>query len=222
MKRTVVAELLDSDAGTQAEVAASLADLRRINRWFGGASTLCHLLERIAARTGRRELTLLDVGAGSGDIAEASRLHLEQKGIALSAMLLDLSPTHFRNGNSPKVAANALALPFRDASFDVAACSTFAHHLEPEQIVQFANEALRVARVAFLINDLQRHPAHLALVYAGFPLFRSRITRHDAPASVRSAYTVAELESLLRQSIAKRVELSHHYLFRIGAIGWKA
>lgn len=221
MKRTVVAELLDSDAGSQAEVAASLADLRRINRWFGGASTLCALLERVAARVGRQELSLLDVGAGSGDIAEAAGVYLAQKGITLSATLLDLSPTHFRNGNSPKVAGNALALPFRDASFDVVACSTFAHHLEPEQIVQFANEALRVARVAFVINDLERHPAHLALVYAGFPLFRSHITRHDGPASVRRAYTASELESLLRQSNASSVELSRHYLFRLGAIAWK-
>jgi len=222
MKRTAIPELLDTDSGTPAEIAASLADLRRINRWFGGASALCNLIEHIATLTGLREMSLLDVGAGSGDIAEAARARLAKNGVTLSATLLDRSSTHFANGNAPRVAGNALRLPFRDSSFDIVACSTFAHHLEPEEMVSFAKEALRVARVAFVINDLRRHAAHLALIYAGFPLFRSRLTRHDGPASVRRAYTVTELEELLSQSEAESIQLSHHYLFRLGAIAWKA
>ncbi len=72
-----------------------------------------------------------------------------------------------------------------------------------------------------LINDLVRHPLHLSLVFAGMPLYHSRITRHDAPASVRQAYTPAEIETLLAQSSAARVEIHRHYLFRMGVIAWK-
>ena len=75
--------------------------------------------------------------------------------------------------------------------------------------------------MAVLINDLVRHPLHMALVYAGLPLYRSRLTRHDAPASVRQAYTPEEMKSLLAQSEAARVEIYRHYLFRIGVIAWK-
>ena len=117
---------------------------------------------------------------------------------------------------------DALALPFCDKSFDLVACSTFVHHLEPEEIVRFANEALRVARVAVLINDLRRHWLHLGLVYAGFPLFHSRLTRHDAPVSVRRSYTPEELLEILSKSSAVRIEISRHYLFRMGAILWMA
>ena len=87
--------------------------------------------------------------------------------------------------------------------------------------MQFVNEALRVCRVAVLINDLVRHPLHLSLVYAGMPLYRSRLTRHDAPASVRQAYTVEEMQSLLAQTSAARVEIHRHYLFRMGVVAWK-
>jgi hypothetical protein len=87
--------------------------------------------------------------------------------------------------------------------------------------VRFVDEALRVCRVAVLINDLVRHSLHLSLVYAGMPLYRSRITRHDAPASVRQAYTREEIETLLAQSSAARVEIHRHYLFRMGVIAWK-
>ena len=48
MKRVVVAELLDTDAGTPREVAASLKDLRMFNSWFGGVHTMSSLLRRVA------------------------------------------------------------------------------------------------------------------------------------------------------------------------------
>jgi hypothetical protein len=79
-----------------------------------------------------------------------------------------------------------------------------------------------VARHALLIHDLVRHPAHLALSYLGFPLYRSRITRHDAPASVRRAYTEEELRTILRRAApGAEIEIYRFYLFRMGVIVWK-
>ena len=100
-------------------------------------------------------------------------------------------------------------------------CGLFAHHLSPDQLKAFVNEALRVSRVAVLINDLVRHPLHAALVYAGYPLYRSRLTRHDAPASVRAAYTPEEMRNLLQRTRAAQVEIRRHYLFRMAVIAWK-
>ncbi len=93
--------------------------------------------------------------------------------------------------------ADALALPFQDGSFDVVSCSLFAHHLEPDDLSRFVNEALRVSRCAVLINDLIRHPLHVALVYAGFPLMRSYVSRVDGLASVRRAYVPDEVRQIL-------------------------
>jgi hypothetical protein len=95
------------------------------------------------------------------------------------------------------------------------------HHLSPEQVTQFARESLRVCRHAVLVNDLIRDPLHLALVYAGTPLYRSRITRHDAPASVRQAYTIEEMRELFQQAGAATIEIQRHYLYRMGVIAWK-
>jgi hypothetical protein len=53
------------------------------------------------------------------------------------------------------------------------------------------------------------------------PLFRSRITWHDAPASVRRAYTCDEMRALLADAGARKVEVSRHYLFRMGVLLWK-
>ena len=106
-------------------------------------------------------------------------------------------------------------------SFDIVSSTLFVHHLMPRDVGQFMSEGLRVCRTAVLINDVVRSPWHLALVYAGLPLFRSRLTWHDAPASVRQAYTLKEIEELLAQAGAARVDIGWHYLFRMGVIAWK-
>ncbi|MGC2324711.1 MAG: methyltransferase domain-containing protein [Terriglobales bacterium] len=221
MKRTVTPELFDSDRGSAAEIAGSLADLRMFNRWFGGVATTCHLVRQIARRTGAKELSLLDVGGASGDVPQHVARRLAREGVHVEFVVIDHSPAHL-NGTRHAVAGDALALPFRDHSFDLVSSSLFAHHLEPGELVRFVNESLRVARVAALVNDLRRSPVHLALTYAGFALYRSRLTRHDAPASVRRAYTPKEMLEWMQATSAALVEMSNHYLCRMGAIAWKA
>jgi hypothetical protein len=220
MRRVVIPELLDTDAGTPAEIRGSLRDLRFINTCFGGVRTTTWLVEQAARHAGKRSLSLLEVAAGSGYVPERTRAVLRRRGIELHPTLLDRSPAHLNNSR-PAVVGDALALPFSDASFDLVSCSLFAHHLEPAELPRFVREGLRVCRLALLINDLIRHPLHLLLVYAGLPLYRSRLTRHDAVASVRRAYTVEEMRALLAGAAASHLEFSRHYLFRMGVLVWK-
>ena len=221
MKRVVVPELLDTDAGTPREVATSIQDLRMFNRWFGGVRTMSSLLRRVAQQCSLKELSWIDVAGGDGYIATLTQQSLARSGTILRPVILDRARTHL-GGLHPGVCGDALALPFRDNSFDAVGCSLFLHHLEPEQIVHFAREGLRVARHAFLVHDLRRHPLHLALSYLGFPLYRSRLTRHDAPASVRRAYTGEEIARMLAPVTAESdIEIRKFYLFRMGVIVWK-
>ena len=223
MNRTVVPELLDGDAGTPEEIAASLSDLRRINSWFGGIATTACMVEHVGRHTGKRSFSLLEVAAGGGDVPRKAAERLQQHGICVEVSLLDRAISHLKHRNSgiQAVGGDALALPLADSSFDLVSCCLFAHHLQPGELMRFVNEGLRVCRVAVLINDLVRHPLHLALVYAGFPLYRSRLTQHDAPASVRAAYTPEEMRSMLKETPARGIMTQRHYLFRMAVVVWK-
>jgi SAM-dependent methyltransferase len=219
MKRRPSLELLDSDAGTEREIAGSLRDLQMFNRWFGGVRTTEKLVRRALAKNDGQSASLLEVAAGAGFVPAQIRERLSPN-VDLTVTLLDRARTHL-NGSVRAVAGDALALPFTDNAFDLVSCNLFVHHLAPNDLRRFAREALRVCRIAFLINDVVRDPVHLALTYAGFPLYRSRITRNDAPASVRQAYTPAELRELLQPLTAEPVQISRHYLYRMGIIVWK-
>jgi ubiquinone/menaquinone biosynthesis C-methylase UbiE len=227
MKRVNTPELLDSDAWPASEVDVALGDLCRVNRWFGGVATTHALVERVAHKSGARHFSLLEVASGSGDVPRIVAQRLAKRGIRLDVTLLDSIRTHlgFHVDVSRALVADALALPFRDGQYDLVSCNLFAHHLEPDDLARFVSEALRVSRRAVLINDLVRHPLHVALVCAGFPLMRSRLARNDGLASVRRAYVPEEILEILSSKVTAdrpgQIEISRHYLFRMGVIVWK-
>lgn len=225
MRRVPVAELLDSDSGTPQEVAESLDDLRWFNRYFGGSHTTSALLRQVAVKTGLKSFEYLDVAAASADGAMRARSELMENGVRMNVTLLDRSPRHFPAATDrPRVAAvagDALQLPFADRSFDVVGSSLFLHHLEQAEVGPYFRESLRVSRVAVIVNDLVRSRFHWLTALAGRPLYRSRLTRHDAPASVRRAYVREELEPILHNLGASRIEWSKHYFCRMGLILWR-
>ena len=222
MLRVSIPEILDSANCPPDEINASLRDLCRINRWFGGVATTRSLIERAASATGRKHFSMLEVAAGFGEVPRSAARQLARKGITLDITDLDLVPSHLQAGHRGLV-ADALLLPFRDNSFDLVSCNLFAHHLNPTDVARFVDEASRVSRRAVLINDLIRHPLHLALVYAGYPLLRSYVSRADGVASVRGAYVPEEMRRMLANGHgdARKVSISRHYLFRMGVIVWK-
>jgi ubiquinone/menaquinone biosynthesis C-methylase UbiE len=115
------------------------------------------------------------------------------------------------------VAASALALPFRDASFEVVVASQMTHHFfEDEQIVQHLREAWRVARRAILFTDLHRGLLPYALLRILFFLRRyPKHFRDDALLSIRRGFRPNELQSLAEQAGIRGARASLYYGSRV-------
>jgi 2-polyprenyl-3-methyl-5-hydroxy-6-metoxy-1,4-benzoquinol methylase len=178
--------------------AASLRDLVRINRYFGGHEAIRKALRGVVP-TG--SFTLLDVGAASGDSARVIRDAYPQAAVTS----LDYRPYHLGQAPEPKLVADAFHLPFPPQSFDIVHCSLFLHHFEDEAVVELFRAFGEIARVAVVVSDLERH----RLAYWFLPLTRwilrwDPITVHDGPISVQAAFVEAELRAL-----AERAGLRH-------------
>ena len=230
MQRIDAPEILDSDICSASEAHAVLHAIGRINRWFGGVTTTCRMVQRVAWASGRNHFSLLEVAAGLGEVPEIVQRKLKRQGITLDITLLDSALSHLPPGKptangarrNRRVVGDALALPFADGSFDLVSCNLFAHHLSPQPLQQFIKEGLRVCRCALLINDLVRHPLHLALSFAGYPILRNRVAWLDGLTSVRRAYTPKEIKNAFLEAFSSegmpQVEVSRHYLFRMGVM----
>ena len=222
MRRIPQHELLDHDLGTPDEISAALSDLRHINAWFGGVATTASLLRNAMQKVPLSSASVLEVASADGFCVRKAEQSLASDGLKLRLTLLDRQPSRFVSTNGIRtVIGDDLDIPFGNSSFDFVSCGLFVHHLAPNTVVRFVSEALRVCRHAVLINDLRRSAAHLALVYFGLPLFRSRLTWHDAPASVRQAYEPTEISDLLNKTPARTIEITNRFLYRMAVTVWK-
>lgn len=226
MRRVIAAELLDDDLGTPEEINLSLDDLWRINRYLGGISSNFRMLKRVLARTGLCSPRILEIGAGDSRLAGRIRQKLLELGICPEYFVLDRRLSHLANGSSQDggllpVVADGFALPFAEGSFDVVMCNLFFHHFSGEKALEFLRSLAGVARRAVCVNDLERHVLPYLFIKIASPFARSRLTKHDAPASVRQAYTREELKDLATRAGFRDFEIERLLPFRLGLTLWK-
>ncbi len=201
-------ELLDDPALPDTEMRRSLEDIDLVHRRWGAArALLAYLVPRVSALG--RSARILDVGAGSGSVADRLGRALNRAGPRARVVALDRQWRHLAagrrlcRGRPPAVGADAFRLPFADGAFDYAISTLFLHHFSPDENRAMLREFLRVAREGFAVLDLRRHLVPtLALALAGRTVFRTHVSVRDGVTSLRQAYTREEAGALARSASA--------------------
>ncbi|MGF1632680.1 MAG: class I SAM-dependent methyltransferase [Phycisphaerae bacterium] len=214
-KRTyLTAEDMDAPTADAALLARALRFLRRVNRWLGWNRAVWQQLAddgvvaEVAegAAAGRGEWRVLDVAAGSADLAVYLQRKLAGHGHRITATAVDFHPVtvelakHWvdtqRDAVVQFVQADALRLPFADGSFDAVVCSTFLHHLPDDaSAIRLLREMDRVCRGRLVLADLVRSRRAYGYVTL-MGLFAGPMVFHDGRVSVRQAFTTAEVQRL--------------------------
>ena len=198
-------ELLDNPAADPAAVRTQLGDIARLNAWFGGTSAFVGALRPFfrEAPSGAT-WTVLDVGAGSGDILRAVAGAAARQGLSVRGVALELSRTAAplaRDRGLAAVVADGNALPLAPGSVDVAIASQVLHHLPADIAIEWIRMLDAVACRAVVVADLRRSQLAMAALWvAAAPLGLDPSTRRDGITSLRRGYTVVELEHLLARA----------------------
>lgn len=191
--RVILPELLDT-AGDE-DAARNLADIARLNRWFGPHAIVRRLL---AETVGRGEpFSMLDVGAASGDMAWA----VKRSYPGALVVSMDHSLRNLNGAPRPRLAADAFRFPFAPRSFDVVFCGLFLHHFPDDAVASLLAIFGQIARRAVIALDLERGPlARRFLPVTRRLLSWHPITVHDGVISVDAAFTKNELEALAERA----------------------
>lgn len=204
--RVDVEELIDRDDQPREEYLASMRNIAALNRAFRGYAGILRMLRRLEPRWPEGGLEFADVGVGIGDIprliadwCRARELTVRIRGIDRNPDVIDAARAELVD--YPEVTfeqRDILRSPLPPDSCDVVLCSQFLHHFDPEEIRGLLEQFDRAARVGVVAADLERHPVACYGVALWCRLFlRNRISTHDAPASVRRSYTVAEWRDIV-------------------------
>ena len=222
-------EIMDDPALDGGRHEAALRGLSRLNYLSGSARTLWPPLAALARQLGRRQLRVLDVASGGGDVpvrlwrkARRAGLHLEIHGVDVSPRAVEFAA---RQAAAEQAAINfsvldVLADPL-PRGFDAVTCSLFLHHLAEEQGVLLLQAMSKATKHLVLVNDLRRSAAGLALAHlAAWTLSGSDVVRVDGARSVRAALTVREAIAMARAAGLKGAIVERRWPLRF-LLSWR-
>jgi len=217
-------ERIDTGDYTGEEYETFLREIRFINRYLGDSYALRKTLLRDIEKNRLREFSVLDVGAGSGELLRQIAEFADKGGRRARLAGLDLNEISAaaikRDSasypNITTIRGDALKLPLADDSFDYAISSLFFHHLTDEQIVSAMQEMSRVARRGIVVIDLHRHPMAYTLFKLFCNAFRiSPLVREDGSLSIMRAFTPQELFRFAEIAGIKAASVGRAAPFRI-------
>ena len=221
-------ELIDDPSLPFCEVKRSMQDVALSNRLFGGTQTILHHVSRLLANVPRdKPIRVLDIATGSADIPHAlqewggrRKRSLTIVGVDNQAAMLQMASAQ---PNVFLVQADALALPFAPKSFDIALCALAFHHLGLEASVKLLAAMDALTTRGFVVSDLRRDLPTLWGVQAAMAAVRAHpFTRHDAPASVRRAFSLREYRQMVALSSVQNMRLHTHWYFRVALVQTKS
>ncbi len=204
-------ELMDEPCSSR-ELAMVLHDLETVNRLTLSYRPTVRFIEQVIERHGDRELHVVDVGSGYGDMLRMLYRWAGRKGVVLRLTGVDLNPATEAIAREATAKAglpgdaiewrtgDAFTMTYERAP-DVVISSLTAHHLRHGELVTFLRWMERSARRGWFVNDLERQPIPAFL----FGLFARVLASHpfmqvDGPVSFRRAFRLADWEQLLREA----------------------
>ena len=223
-QRSYELEHLDKGDYTPEEYEGCIVELQRVNQWLGDASALRNSLLKDVEAEGLQSFSVLDVGAGSGELMRVAAGWARDTGRGAKLVGLELNARAAKAilDESRQVAqidavrADAFFLPFEDCQFEYVICSLFTHHFRDPQIVVLLREMSRVARRKIFVIDLHRNAVAYFFYTTIARLFlHNRLIREDGALSILRSFKPEELESLGRQAGLREVIVEKHFPSRL-------
>ena len=223
-QRSLEPENLDKGSYTPEEYEGCLVELRRVNEWLGDANALRDSLFKEIKRRDLRSFSVLDVGAGSGELLRVTAKWARETSRQTALVGLELNErsaqaildesTDFREISS--VRASGFQLPFGDNSFDYAIQSLTLHHFDDAGAVKILREMARVARGGIFVIDLNRNPvAYFLYTTIGHLFLHTRLLREDGALSILKSFTPEEMEQIAQQAGLANARVDKHFPSRL-------
>ena len=223
-RRSYRLEYIDTGNYTPEEYESCISELKLVNRWMGDAHSLRSTLFPEIETQALRSFSVLDVGAGSGELLRVTADWARQSNRRLTAVGLELNERSAESINEESlrfdeissVRGDALGLPFADNRFDYVICSLFTHHFVDEQVVKILREMGRVARRRIFVIDLNRHPiAYLLYTTVGKLMLHNRLIRHDGALSILRSFKAGELLELGQRAGLRDLWVQRRFPYRL-------
>jgi 2-polyprenyl-3-methyl-5-hydroxy-6-metoxy-1,4-benzoquinol methylase len=205
-------------------VDQSLRELDFINRWLGGNNvTITGVARLLEGRNKAMPVTIADIGCGGGEMIHKLAVWSRRQGMNFVMTGIDANPGIIRYAEENTLPGqdisfrvmNVLDPSFAQQRFDIVVATLFMHHFTREQLIELFRKLNAQTSIGFVVNDIHRHFLAYHSIRILTRLFsRSAMVIHDAPLSVRRAFSRRDLEDILKHAGIVRYTLAWKWAFR--------
>lgn len=205
-----ITEMMDRPQPVSKDLLVDLANLRRINRYFGSYSLILHFLRRWL-RPGDTA-SILDLCTASADIPRFVVDWARRVGVAVRIVGVDFRESTLEIARRqslcyPEIELRcANVLEFEPGEiYDLLFCSLALHHFSDSNAEMLLGRIRRFTTRGLLVADIARSDLGVVGIYALTATFlREPMTRFDARLSMRRAFSASELRALAARAGWKR------------------
>jgi 2-polyprenyl-3-methyl-5-hydroxy-6-metoxy-1,4-benzoquinol methylase len=218
--RTSEPEIMDDFLLEGDELQDALDKIAKINQLLGGNKlTLQGVKRMIPKEISSKELVIVDVGCGNGDMlrtladyADENDLNLKLIGIDANPFTIDYAKklsTHYPN--ILYQCEDIFDAKFKTLKYDIVLCTLTLHHFKDDEIIQLMDVFFKNANIGIVINDLERSAIAYRLFQGLCFVFQlNTMSRKDGLVSILRGFKKEEL-----QKFSKKLNLNNY------TIDWK-
>ena len=201
-------ELMD-DLNMQGDLLCDTLDkIALINKRLGGNSVTLNGLRKVLKLYSKdKELTIIDLGCGNGDMLReiakyGRRSNRKFKLIGVDANRFTTDYAKELSEGYENISYEQLDVfnkKFENLEYDIALATLFIHHFKEKEIINLLEQISIKARIGLIINDLHRHKlAYYLFKIVSFFIGNSMVT-HDGLVSILRGFKRKELEALAKK-----------------------
>ncbi len=195
---------MDDFSTGQLELREALQHLRRLNRIFAAASPTLYGVRRLWVEAGKpSQFSILDIGAGSGDVNRHILKWADRNRIDLKITLADMTEEACDEArqlfhNEPRIhvmQSDLFELP--ENNVDVVTGTQFLHHFADHELPSVIESMLKASRWGIVVNDIHRHWIPWTAVWLTTRLIsNNRYILNDGPLSVAKGFRSEDWKNL--------------------------
>ncbi|MFA4868380.1 MAG: methyltransferase domain-containing protein [Pedobacter sp.] len=229
--RSEAPEIMD-DFNLKGEILRDALDkIASINRLLGGNKVTLQGLElllkddsnSIISNTAKKEITILDVGCGNGDMLRYLADYAEKKDLNFKLIGIDANAFTIKHAKQLSVNYDNISYLCADIFeeckqakvYDVILCTLTLHHFKNEEILTLMNTFYEQSTLGIVVNDLHRSKtAYYLFTIFCFAFRLNKMSKDDGLISILRGFKKDDLQSYSRQLNLKSYILKWKWAFR--------
>ena len=222
--RTDEPEIMD-DFAMEGEILRDALDkIAKINQLLGGNKlTLQGVQDLLPAVRNNREIVIVDVGCGNGDMLR----HLAEFGLKnnYKFKLIGIDANNFTISHAQKLSKNYSNISyicqdifsdsFQELKYDIVLCTLTLHHFKDDEIIHLLGVFYKNSNIGVVINDLQRSAIAYRLFQGLCFVFQlNDMSREDGLISILRGFKKEELVAFSKKLRLNKYKIQWKWAFR--------